>query len=100
MSSIKGRYEIFRGEDDLWYFNRIAGNNEIEHPSEGYVSRGNAVRAIGTCMEDTSHYVITDREEPEKDEPMHPRDFVKQVEREDTQRDYQDFYANMIVQFA
>ena len=57
----KGRYEIFKGADGQWYFNRIAGNGQIEHPSEGYSTKGNAVRAIGTCMRDTSHYKIEDR---------------------------------------
>jgi len=64
MSSKKGRYEIFQGEDDKWYFNRIAGNHEVEHPSQGYSTRGNAIAAIGRCMEDTSHYAIVDRNEP------------------------------------
>lgn len=59
--SKKGRYEIFKGEDDQWYFNRVAGNGQIEHPSEGYSTKGNAVRAIGTCMADTSHYEIKER---------------------------------------
>ncbi len=63
MVSKKGRYEVFQGGDAQWYFNRIAGNGEIEHPSEGYSTRGNAIAAIGRCMEDTSHYIITEREE-------------------------------------
>ncbi len=61
--SRKGRYEVFQGGDDKFYFNRIAGNGETEHPSQGYSTKGNAIAAIGRCMEDTSHYVICDRPE-------------------------------------
>ncbi len=70
MSSKKGRYEVFQGKDDKWYFNRIAGNGGVEHPSEGYSTRGNAIAAIGRCMEDTSHYIIMDREKTDEPYPM------------------------------
>jgi Domain of unknown function (DUF1508). len=63
MSSSKGRYEIFKGKDGKWYFNRLAGNGWVEHPSQGYSKRGNAVQAIRRCMADTNHYKITDRGE-------------------------------------
>lgn len=61
MSSKKGRYEVFKAEDGKWYFNRIAGNGKVEHPSQGYFKRGNAIQAIARCMKSTAHYAIVDR---------------------------------------
>ena len=68
MTSKTGKYEYFQGEDNLWYFNRVAGNGEVEHPSEGYVSKGGAIAAIGRLMDDSSHYDIVER--PNQKVPM------------------------------
>ena len=63
MSSKTGRYEWFEADDGLFYYNCIAGNGEIEHPSEGYSTKGNCIQAIGRDMADTSHYDIVQRPE-------------------------------------
>jgi len=57
----QGKYEYWQATDGLWYFNRVAGNGEVEHPSEGYSTKGNAIQAIGRCMADTSDYEIVPR---------------------------------------
>ncbi len=36
------RYEVFRGDDDLWYIRRIAANGEPVATSEGHVNRKDA----------------------------------------------------------
>lgn len=43
MSRVGERVELFRGDDRLWYFHRVAANNEILADSEGYQNRADAV---------------------------------------------------------
>jgi uncharacterized protein YegP (UPF0339 family) len=61
MSGKQGKYEYWHAGDDKWYFNRVAANGEVEHPSEGYSSKSNMIQAIGRAMADTSHYQIVER---------------------------------------
>jgi len=56
-----GKYEYWQATDGLWHFNRVDGDGEVEHPSEGYSTKGNAIQAIGRCMADTSDYEIVPR---------------------------------------
>jgi len=37
--------EVFKGESDIWFVRLVADNGETLMASEGYDSRGNAVRA-------------------------------------------------------
>jgi uncharacterized protein YegP (UPF0339 family) len=57
-----GRYEFWQSEKNgKWYFNCVAPNGEVQHPSQGYTTKGSCVAAIGRCMEDTTHYNIVQR---------------------------------------
>ena len=38
------RLEFFQGKDRLWYWRRVAANNEIVANSEGYQNRADAVK--------------------------------------------------------
>ena len=67
MMNDNGKYEYFKGVNDLWYFNCIAGNGEVQYTSEGYSTKGNCVQAIGRCMNDTSHYRLIERARSEVD---------------------------------
>lgn len=40
------RFEIFVGKNSEWFFHLIGTNGQIMFVSEGYVSKGNAKRAI------------------------------------------------------
>lgn len=44
MKAKGARYRVKQGEDGQWYFALIATNGRTVHPSEGYPSKGNALR--------------------------------------------------------
>ena len=60
----KGRYEYFKSNDG-WHVNKISSNGEITMVSEAFVSKGNAIAAIGRDMEDSSHYDIVEKPQVE-----------------------------------
>jgi len=50
------RVEIFRGVEGLWYFHRIAGNNEIVSSSEGYQNHADAIATSRKIFSDVPIY--------------------------------------------
>lgn len=47
----QAEYEVFQGEDNLWYWHLKAGNGEIVAASEGYASKENAERGVDDARE-------------------------------------------------
>ena len=51
------RVELFRGEDDQWYFTRVAANNEKVSASEGYKQFGDAEGEARKLFPDNAFFV-------------------------------------------
>jgi len=51
------RVELFRGQDGLWYFRRVARNNEIVASSEGYQNRADAVKIAHETFPDVAVWI-------------------------------------------
>lgn len=45
------KYEVFQGEDDLWYWHLKAANGEIEAASEGYSTKEHADEGVTSAQE-------------------------------------------------
>jgi len=52
------RVELFRGDDHLWYFHRVAANNEIVADSEGYQNRADAIATGARLFPDVPHWIL------------------------------------------
>jgi hypothetical protein len=46
------RVEFFVGDDKLWHFRRVAGNNEIVATSEGYQNHADALHTAYGLFDD------------------------------------------------
>jgi|SRR5215831_2580483 len=68
------RVELYRGRDKLWYFRRVAANNEIVADSEGYQNRADAVKIAHKLFRDVAVWInqegvwMSDMSEPPEDE--------------------------------
>jgi len=51
------RVELFRGQDRLWYFRRVAANNEVVADSEGYQNRADAVATAARLFPDVNVWI-------------------------------------------
>ena len=51
------RVELHRGRDKLWYFRRVAANNEIVADSEGYQNRADAVKIAHKIYPDVAVWI-------------------------------------------
>lgn len=51
------RVELFRGDDEQWYFHRVAANNEKVASSEGYKNFGDAEGEARKLFPDTYVFV-------------------------------------------
>ena len=50
----QGRFELFRGKNDEWYFHLKAPNNQIILASEGYTTKANAEKGIASVKANAS----------------------------------------------
>jgi len=55
------RVEVFRGDDGLWYWHRVAPNNEIMADSEGYQNRADAMKTATSLFPDVGLWVRDDQ---------------------------------------
>ena len=51
------RVELFRGRDRLWYFHRVAANNEVVADSEGYQNRADAIATAVRLFPDVNVWI-------------------------------------------
>jgi len=51
------RVELYRGRDRLWYFRRVAANNEIVADSEGYQNRADAIAIAAKLFSDVNVWI-------------------------------------------
>jgi len=56
------RVELFRGRDRLWYFHRVAANNEVVADSEGYQNRADAVATAVRLFPDVNVWIQDQQE--------------------------------------
>ncbi len=53
-----GKFEVFEGEDDQWYFNLKAPNGKIVAQSEGYSRKRNALKGIASIKKFAPEAII------------------------------------------
>ncbi|MFY0602595.1 MAG: multiubiquitin domain-containing protein [Flavobacteriaceae bacterium] len=52
---MNGKFNIFKGKDDQYYFNLVAGNHEIILQSEGYTSKQGAKNGIQSVQKNCTN---------------------------------------------